>query len=87
MKAIKTKNITKRSGGLIVTADSETRGGSINILLDKQDIKLLYKNYIIVSSEIASVLTDIEGYNIPDSLSKKTWKVIIEYLDSLDRGQ
>ena len=90
MKAIKTKNITKRSGGLIVTAglnDAGTRGGEINIFLDEQDIELLYKHYIIVSSEIASILADIEGYNIPDSLSKKTWKVVIEYLEYLNRGQ
>lgn len=87
MKAIKTKNITKRSGGLIVTAGLNDGGGEINIFLDEQDIELLYKHYIIVSSEIASILADIEGYNIPDSLSKKTWKVVIEYLEYVNRGQ
>jgi len=87
MKAIKAKNITKRPGGLIMTAGLNDGGGEINIFIDEQDIKLLYKNYIIVSSKIASSLSDIEGFNLPDSMAKKMWKVIIEYFEYLNRGQ
>jgi len=87
MRAIKVKNITKAVGGLIVAADLIDRGGERNIFIDEQDIKLLYRDYIIVSSKIASSLSDIEGYNIPDNMAKRTWKIIIEYLEYLNRRQ
>lgn len=84
MKAIKVNNITKRAGGLIVTTSDSK--GKLNIYLDKKDVKLFYKDYIIVDSEIATRLRDVNGYDIPDRITRKSWKNILDYLGCCSRG-